>query len=597
MARSRAQSIPFQNYGLNLTGEHNQLTFDRVAFADRVPIGSGAPRRPDLFRKIAETTLPGHFEWHSWTDRIIEALCDVPDNQVRKAVNLVGAPGCASACKTFNIIGFAAVWWLCDPDNSSVTLVSTTVKSLRRRGWAEVQRCYDGLGENRIGNFVDSRMLWQVRIGDDKQAIIGRAVEEGATHKVADDIKGVHTRRQMVIIDEATAVPEAIYEACANLYSYPEEFILVCIGNPRNRLDAFGRFCEPADGWLSVTVDTGEWQGKPYSLCGGEKPTVITFDAEKSPNILEGRIVSRHLPTAESVEAAKRYGGGQTAHYWQNMRGFWPAEGLIKTVFTESALLTFDGYGHHKFTGENFTIIGAFDPAYGGDRAALRFAHMGEIEGGVWGMQLMTPIIVPVDAQSTNPIHYQLAEQVRRECERIVIGDHRYHCPPENLGVDDTGEGGFCDVVYRTWSQRVIRIEFGGAPSTDPCSLEDFRPANEVYQNKRAEMFFRSRDALNSRQLKGVDPDTAVELCSIEFDDLSRQKIVLMSKKDYRAKFHKSPDLADTVAILLEVARQRGFKLAAMGETAKAMEGSEELFQAQQQMYENANYDEEEMPV
>jgi len=573
-----------------------QLAYDRWAFGWRMN-NPGMPRRPKLFQQLAEEIYPKHFEWHDWTWKVVETLCDVPSQEEGKAVKLAAFPGCASAAKTYNIVGFAVVWWLCNPAESSVTLVSTTVKSLRRRGWAEVQKCYDGLGNDKPGNFVDSRMLWQAELGDDKNAVIGRAVEEGAIHKVADDIKGVHTRRQMVIIDEATSVPEAIYEACANLYSYPEEFLLVCIGNPRNRLDAFGRFCEPDAGWLSVSVDSEEWAARPFGACGGAKPTVVTFDAEKSPNILAERVVSRHLPTKESVDKARAASGGQTPHYWQNFRGFWAPDNLEKTVFTESALVTFEGSGKHRFSGDNFQIIGAFDPAYtsGGDRAALRFAKLGEIEGEKWGIELMPPIIIPINAASTNPAHYQLAEQVRRQCERVQVGEHRLVCPPQNLGVDDSGEGGLCDVLYRTWSQRIHRIEFGGSASAEPCSLEDVRPADEVYMNKRAEMWFRARDALNSGQLKGIDPETATELVSMEFSD-KRAKLVLMPKKDYRAKFGKSCDLADTVAILLEVARLKGFALAPLGETAKALTAVGDTFKAQQEVYGEPSYSDEEPP-
>lgn len=578
----------------------DQAGYDRWAFTWRVG-GPGVPRRPRLFQRVADATLPAHFEWHPWTMRVVETLCMVPQWTEGKAVRLAAFPGCSNSAKTFNVVSFACVWWLCQPEESSVTLVSTTVKALRRRGWAEVQRCYDSLGEReqRPGNFVDSRMLWQHRLGDDKHAIIGRAVEEGSTHKVADDIKGVHTRRQMVIIDEATSVPEAIYEAAANLYSYPEEFLLVCLGNPRNRLDAFGRFCEPDKGWTSVTVDSGEWEAKPFVACGGAKPLVTTFDAEKSPNIVEERVVSRHLPKAVDVAAARKASGGQTPHYWQNFRGFWAPEGLEKTVFTESALITFGGGGRHRFTGSSFQIIGAFDPAWGGgDRAALRFAKLGEIRPGVWGMELMAPLIIPINAESTNPVHYQLAEQVRRQCERVWVGEVEGQCPPQNLGVDDSGEGGLCDVFYRTWSGRIHRIEFGGAASDEPCSHEDVRPAREVYKNKRAEMYFRARDALNSGQLKGIDNETALELCSIEFDD-RKDRLVLMSKRDYREKFGKSPDLADCAVMCVEVARLKGFRLAEVGETAKALEGAEERWKAGQSLYEGVaehGYGPEEMP-
>lgn len=576
-----------------------QLDYDKWAFTWRVG-GPGMPRRPRLFQRVADGILPGHFEWHSWTARVVETLCEVVPRSAGKAVRLAAFPGCSNSAKTFNVIGYACAWWLCNPQESSVTLVSTTVKSLRRRGWAEVQKCYDELygteWEELAGNFVDSRLLWQHRLGDDKHAIIGRAVEEGSIHKVADDIKGVHTRRQMVIIDEATSVPEAIYEACANLYSYPEEFLLVCIGNPRNRLDAFGRFCEPDTGWITVNVETGEWEAKPFGACGGAKPMVVTFDAEKSPNITESRTVSRHLPTADTVEAAKRASGGQTPHYWQNFRGFWAPEGLVKTVFSESGLMTFDGWGKHKFTGEAFQIVGSFDPAWGGgDRAALRFAKLGLLENGRQAIELMPPIIIPINAESTNPVHYQLAEQVRRQCERVMVGEQEMSCPPQNLAVDDSGEGGLCDVFYRTWSQRIHRIEFGGAASDEPCSLEDVRPAREVYMNKRAEMYFRARDALNAGQLKGIDKESAVELCGIEFDD-KKQRLVLMPKKDYKLKFGKSPDLADCAVMCVEVARLKGFRIAPQGESLKVEESADKQWQAGQAVYENANWSEEERP-
>jgi hypothetical protein len=99
---------------------------------------------------------------------------------------------------------------------------------------------------------------------------------------------------------------------------------------------------------------------------------------------------------------------------------------------------------------------------------------------------------------------------------------------------------------------------------------------------------------LDSGQLKGIDQETAIELTTLEFDD-SKEKIVLTAKKDYKAKFNKSPDLADTVAMLIEVARRKGFRIAAIGETAKTIQESSDVFTAQQVMFENADYSEEEL--
>lgn len=576
-------------YGLPKVELHHQLVYDMLAFGYRLPVDSGCPSRSVLFRRISDKLIPGYFEWHDWSKAIVETGCNH---------TLIGNAGCSNSSKTHHWAGFAVVWWLCYPEQSSVTFVSTSIKSLRRRGWAQIQKLFTTVAGDRVGNFVDSRMMWQARKGDDKHAIIGKAVEEGSTHKVADDIKGVHTRRQMVIIDEANAVPEAIWEAVTNLYSYPKEFVLVALANPRDRLSKFSRFIEPLEGWNSISVDSEEWDGKPQKEYGNIPVKVIRFDAEKSPNIIEGRLVSKHLPTKEKVEAAKAAGGGETPAYWTNFRGFPPPEGLNKTVFSESALTTNDAFGKFTFTGKNFHIIGAFDPAFGGgDRPALRFAKLGLISGDKWGIEVSKPIILPINPHSTNPVHFQLTESLRRQSEKVAWGEVSYSCPPENLAVDATGEGGgLCDIIQRTWSPKIIRVEFGGRPSDDSASLEDIRPASEVYENKVTEMWFRARDALNASQLKGIDPETAIELCNRLFDD-SGKRIKLQKKKDYKEAFGKSPDLADCLVLLLEVARRKGFRLAAVGQTVARMQDWSALFQSAQEVYATEGYAEEIMEL
>lgn len=584
--KPKAPPKPLNRYGCNqIYNPENQLQYDRLAFAWRFGLDRGAPTRLELFRAISDQLLPQHFEWHNWTERLVLALCENPLNAF---------PGCQGSAKTFNVAGFAVVWWLAAPRISSVTFVSTSIKSLRRRGWAEIQKCFTKIPGPRVGNFIDSKMIWQIVKGDDKNAIIGKAVEEGSVTKVADDIKGVHTKRQMIVIDEATAVPDAIWDAIENLYAYPTssggEFLLVAMANPRSRLERFGQFMEPANGWLSVSTDDEDWDGKPQPQYGGLPVRVTRFDAEKSPNIVQGRIVSRHLPTDRSVEAArKNSGGGNSPGYWTNWRGFPPPEGLTKTVFSYSALEKHEAYGRHIFTGRNFFIIGSLDPARGGDRVALRFARLGETTDGKWGIQSEPPKVIPVDTTSSNPIDYQIVEQVRRECERILINGEEYQCKPEHLIIDDTGDAGVGDIANRIWSPDIYRVKFSWAASEDPCSLEDIRRANEVYQNRITEMHFRARDAVNSAQLKGVDKETAIELCNREFDD-SKKKIRLQDKKEYKVKFGKSPDLGDTLVMLLEMARKLGFRMAPIGQTVKRFEEWDQKIAQTQAVYEDVDY-------
>jgi hypothetical protein len=546
--------------------------------------------RVQQFQNLADTMVPGWFEWHPWTMRAIKALCHR---------RYVGLSGCSGSCKTHNVTGFAVTWWLANPEESSVILCSTTMKSLRKRAWSELQSYENALHETNggpFGNLVNSQTVWQFKQGDDLHAIFGMAVQEGNIDKTAANIQGIHTKRQMVVIDEAEAVPTAIWKACANLYSYPidagGEFILVALANARSRLSQFGRFIEPENGWDSVSVDTDEWESKPQ--LDGKAALVLRFDFRKSPNVIENRMVSRHLPTKSRVttrlKALKDRGAENDPDHWAFDLGFPPPEGLSKTVFTETMLIKHKCYDRHQFTGENFRITGGFDPAYGGgDRPALRFAAYGEIGVGKMGIELMDPILLFTDATSTDPIRYQLVYQIKKHCANVSYRGQLYTCQPEDFGIDCSGDGGVGDIAQQEWSPKIIRIQFGASPSDEPCSHEDQRSAKDVYKNKRVEMYFRTRNAAMAGQLRGVDKDTAEELCTLEYDD-SKPKVVMQEKRDYKLKFTKSPDLADSAVMITEVCRTKGFRVIETGHTVDRDVEIEKLVASSQAVYEDINY-------
>lgn len=513
--------------------------------------------------------------------------------------------GASNSAKTFNVVNFACAWWLADPGDSSVIICSTTMKMLRKRAWAEVASFYSkmcsNMGLDSFGNFTDSQTLWRYRHGDDKHAIFGIAVQEGNVQKVADNIKGIHTRRQMVIIDEATAVPGAIWDAATNLYGYPidsgGEFIMTALANARSRLDMFGRYIEPETGWDSVSIDTDEWESKPRSE-DGKKVLVTRFDFRRSPNITEGKRVSKFIPTKQRVEARmkalKERGAENDPLHYSNDLGFPPPEGIAKTVFTESLLLKFDAYGKHVFTGIQFRIIGAFDTARTGDRPTLRFGALGEIRPGVMGIEWLPGIIMYPDVSSKEPIAYQHLRMLRNHCGAVKYRNQVYTCAPENLGIDCSNEASFGDLCQREWSPDIIRIQFAGACSEEQVALEDPRPAKDIYRNKRAEMYFRAKGATESGQLKGIDMDTATELTTLEWSDVrpdgTGKLITLMDKAEYKKKFSISPDLSDSGVMLHEVARIKGFKLAAVGQTVHRVEEFEKTVQKTQAVYEDVNY-------
>jgi hypothetical protein len=98
-------------------------------------------------------------------------------------------------------------------------------------------------------------------------------------------------------------------------------------------------------------------------------------------------------------------------------------------------------------------------------------------------------------------------------------------------------------------------------------------------------MFLYARAALQSGQLKGVDRETAKEMCSIEVDD-SKPKFLIQSKVEYRANHGgHSSDFSDSLVILLEVARRKGFALNPVGKTAIVSKEWDDDIQKSQEIY------------
>lgn len=551
----------------------SQCAYDRWAFANH-KIAHNAPPRHVLFRRIADVLVPGWFEWHEWTLRMIEAACNE---------RWLSVMGCRNAAKTRNLTGFACLAWMCAPAETSVIICSTTMKSMRKRSWGEVVNFNHAVEKTlgaEFGNFVDSQTIWKYADeegrSDDKHAIFGMAVQEGTTEQVAANIQGIHTKHQYVLIDEAEAVQAAIWTAAGNLYPYPIDaggyFTLAASANPRSRLSRFGQFSEPKNGWNSVSIETEDWEGKPY--VDGTPIKVLRFDFLKSPNVTNPKRVSKHLPSRETVnkamEALKAQGRENDPEHWCYDRAFPPPDGLIKTPFTESELTAHGAYNRHTFTGSNFRIIGVLDPAETGDRPIIRFAALGEISGDKLGIEHLDPIELVVDANSTRPKKYQLVDQCKAHAAKVQYRGEVYECRPSDFGFDCTGDSGVFQIAQQEWSPDVLPIMFSGSPSGDPVSAADQRPGTEVYQNKRVEMYFRSAGGVASGQIKGVDRDTAAELCSIQEltlkeDGAVRSKKALEEKKAYKKRCHKSPDLADAFVMINEVARIKGWSVAAVG--------------------------------
>ena len=524
--------LPDTIYGMTFGHAVSPLEAELYAFRCGATIEEGGLGKFEHFKNVANMVWPDLI-WNPWLERQIESMCDH---------SWVSWTGCAASGKTFASSLYAMVWWLADPMHSSVILTSTTAKMIRKRAWANIQHLWRTSAGQFPGNMVDSKTTLQAVKGADKEAIFAGAVLPGSTSKAVATIQGIHSERRLAIVDEATDTPAAAFEATANLSKGCKEFQFLAIGNPHSTLDEHGRFSEPKAGWDSVGIDTPEWET--------ERGICVRFDGLKSPNVLAGKTKWEFLITQEQVDTSLKYEGENSPRYWKYSRGMWAPQGVVTTVLSEAMCHKYRVREQHIFSTEAKMIAG-LDPAFGGDRCILRFAKYGDLETGLMGIEFNEIITIQLNAQSDEPIHFQIARQVKEACLARGV-------EPRHLAVDATGEGGgLCDVLAREWSPDICRVEFGGKPSNLPVSEEDKRPSHEAYMNRVTELWFSVREWVIREQIRGMDHSTIVEFCQRMFDDQKR-KIVVERKVEMKGRTGQSPDLADAAALIVEMARTLG---------------------------------------
>ena len=520
-------------YGLSFSVQLNEVELELYAFRINHNPNRGGLGAYRHFRKVCAILWP-NLSWNPWLERAIKSLCE---NQ------WVSWAGCGASGKTFAAGLYSMVWFLAAPLQTSIILTSTTAKMIRKRAWPVIQELHRTCKGGFPAHLVDSKTTLQAVRGDDKHAIFAIAVLDGATSKAVANIQGIRSPRTMVIVDEATDTPDAAFEACSNLQKGTKEFKLLAIGNPHSKFDQHGRFSEPKEGWSSVSVDDEEWET--------ERGMLLRFDGMKSPNLMEGKVNYPYLINRDQVDQAMKYEGADSPAFWKYTRGMWAPEGVCRTVLSEGMIEKYGAMKSASFVNQSTPIAG-LDPAFnGGDRCMLQLARYGDFDNGKMGVLLGKSFDIPISAQSKEPIHFQIAAKVRSICEENGVR-------PQHLSIDATGEGGgLCDILAKTWSPLIKRVEFGARASEKPVSPEDSRKSCEAYANMVTELWYSVRQWVINDQLKGMSMEAAVEFCSRMFDDEKRLTVV-ERKPLMKARTGKSPDHADAVALVVEMARKLG---------------------------------------
>ncbi len=455
-------------------------------------------------RKERIKILWPQYQWHRWADRRLEGMSKYRWNAWF---------GPSASGKTVDAAVFGLEYWLEAPDRTAVIACSTTMKMLRSRVWGRIAHWHQALpkGIGSVGELLDSvtRIRWKQ--GDDLNGIFGMAVEEGNIDEVVNNLIGIHTERVMLIIDEGQGIREAIMRATFNMAKNPR-FDFVIMGNPDSLHSPLVKAGEPIDGWDSVVPgETESWK----NLGGPARGEGLTqfFDGRKSPAddspeererlhwLINADWIADHLKSVK--------GNLNDPTFWAQAIGWPPPMGLDSTLIDDSILLTFHCKDKAVWT-EGFRKFASLDPAFnGGDKAILQFGKFGQTVNDKaekkWVIQFDDWTQVPIDAKSERPIHYQIVDFCKTECQKRQI-------KPTEFALDSSGEGGGLKSIFeREWGY-VTGIESGGSPSE--MFVDGIKTAKESYDTRASELLFNLREFAMADGIRGLSHEAAFQACS-----------------------------------------------------------------------------------
>jgi hypothetical protein len=537
-----------RRYGRRFPPGTNDLTIELHCFLHGVTQEDGGLGKFGHFKNVVDMIWnrpdsPKKFVWTDWAEEMFRAACEN---------KYLAVAGCASSGKSHNFAVWGIVNYMAAPQQTLVLATSTTLREARGRIWKSISsywaavpglpgKMVDSVGRIRGIHESDPNEYW------DGTGVLLVPSEKKSEREAVGKLVGIKAPRVILIADELPELPESLLHAAYSNLSANAGFQLIALGNPASHFDAFGIFCEPKEGWGTVSEADYEWETR--------KGKCIRFNAELGKNYQLGRQVYPFLQSKETIDDIREMYGERSLPYYRMVRAFWAPVGTTNGIYVEADIIRGPASQRAIFTGPTTRVAG-LDPSFtaGGDRTIAYFGTIGPCDGRTV-LQLDEWVAIKEDAFSKEiPRSQQIARSFIAECRKRGILPH---C----AGLDATGGGGpFADMLAVEWgTSSFFRVNFGGAATMRRMSAIDEGPAKDRYTNRMSEIWHVGKELIRSGQLRNIGPDLAREMVGRTYETTKSGgvKIKVESKTDYRSRTGHSPDIADAAFVLIDLCRER----------------------------------------
>lgn len=397
----------------------------------------------------------------------------------------VAVRSCHHSGKTFNAA--AIVHWFCrNFDPALVITTAPTDRQVRKQLWHEVGQ------HHRRGQLSGTLNTLELLVSATQRAY-------GFSTNEPDRFQGWHEQNILVVVDEASGVPEEIYEAIEGTLTSSNSRLLL-IGNPTFPGGTFyNAFRSP----LYEKFHISAFDVPDHLLSPGWKEERRIEWGEESP-VYQVRVLGEFPDQAEDALIAMR----------------WVTAAMERGQDERGDDLARAGAG----AGDSSNHL----PAGGGD------------------------VVVGVD----------VARYGGDESVAIVRRGHYVADIVTWRGNDTMFTAGRVGAIARQWNARSINVdEIGIGAGVLDRLREDGFPAvginvgeaawdSEHYANRRAEIFFALQERFKTGEISLPEDSTLLaQLTSLKFVYTPQGKLKIESKEDMRKRGLPSPDRADALAL------------------------------------------------
>jgi len=396
------------------------------------------------------------------------------------------------------------LWFLDTYDPALVLTLAPTFKQVRTVIWKEIRmmwprynayakgvETYAGLPK---GTLSGEGLQTEIHIGKTKSAL-------GISSDTPENLQGQHCPNIMMIVDEASGIPEDFYAPILGMVTSGNSKLFM-IGNPTKPEGMFFNSHLPGSGFERIHMSVLD-----------------------SPNVVAGEEVVPGLTMPRYIEDMRREFGEGSAEWKSRVLGEFPdslSMRLVPKDWAEAAQARGAAWNGNAPEIDKASLrLGCDVARFGDDRT----------------------VVCVADKHGVRYMRGWQGQDLMQTCGQVKILMEKWHVPEENVAIDDTGVGGGV-------TDRLHEMDIGVSPIGFGERALDW----EHFANKRSEMYWSMRDALNPEKDSqfAIPPEYDIlvkEMIQPEYSYTSSAKMQLERKRDIKKRLKKSPDHADALAL------------------------------------------------